>query len=43
MGFGPAEKRELITYAHEEHKISIRQACKLFDTHCSMYYYKASP
>ena len=28
---------------YEEHKISIRQACKLFDTHCSMYYYKASP
>jgi putative transposase len=30
----------LITYVHQEHKVSIRQACKLFDTHCSVYYYK---
>ncbi|MDR3716565.1 MAG: IS3 family transposase [Puia sp.] len=28
-------------YVHEEHKVSIRQACKIMETHCSVYYYKA--
>lgn len=39
----PAEKRELITYSHKTHKMSIRQACKLFKMSTSVYYYKAKP
>lgn len=39
----PAEKRELVTYAHQEHKMSIRQACVLFSIYQSVFYYTPEP
>lgn len=38
----PAEKRELVSYARDMHKMSFRQACILFMISCSVYYYRPS-
>src|SRR5690606_37645255 len=38
---GPGEKRELVGYAREEFKLSLRQACMLFCISTSVYYYRA--
>jgi len=39
----PAEKRELVGYAHQAHNLSVRQACKVFDLAASVYYYQPKP
>ena len=39
----PAAKRELVTYAHKRHRVSKRQACKLFTIRESVYYYCPRP
>lgn len=39
----PADKRELVDYARDSHKMSIRQALRLFQIHPSVYYYKPLP
>lgn len=39
----PAKKREVVEYLKEQHKYSIRQACKEVALHPSSYYYKAHP
>lgn len=36
----PAEKRELVTYSRETFKLSLRQACILFNISTSVFYYK---
>ncbi|MGD1848257.1 MAG: DDE-type integrase/transposase/recombinase [Salibacteraceae bacterium] len=35
------EKRELISYAHHRHGLSIRKSCLLFALHISVYYYQS--
>jgi putative transposase len=37
----PAEKRELVDYARNEYRMSLRQACVLFLLSTSVYYYRA--
>jgi putative transposase len=39
----PAEKRELVAYAHQAHGISVRQACVFFNLAASLYYYQPKP
>jgi putative transposase len=39
----PAEKRELVDYAHGIHKLSLRQACILFAIRFSVYKYHPKP
>lgn len=36
----PAEKRELVRYAIEFYRASVRQACMLFCISTSVYYYQ---
>jgi hypothetical protein len=40
---GPAEKQELVDYAHESHKLSLRQACILFSICFGVYTFKSKP
>lgn len=37
----PAEKRELVDYVRENHRMSFRQACQLFLLSSSVYYYRS--
>jgi putative transposase len=40
---GPADKRQMVSYSTQEHRLSICQACKLFAISTSVYYYKPNP
>lgn len=36
----PCEKRELLDYSKEIHKMSLRKACKVFSLRSSVFYYR---
>jgi len=40
---GPAQKRDSVRYIHEQHKMSVRQACLLLNISSSVFYYQPRP